>query len=150
MHARIWMAQVSMLRSMVCIGFRTPPSILPLMEGEGGLKCVLKSMPRSVVERKACRSMAQGVFQTTPTVLPLTVGGGGGSRMESYSGKPPIYMWHESTGPESHCLSLPDIPHHLLTSSSTFPKESHPINLLVLLPYSLLASPLTMIFSPNR
>jgi hypothetical protein len=36
MYARIWTAQVSALRSTVCIGFRTPPSVLPLMEGGGG------------------------------------------------------------------------------------------------------------------
>jgi hypothetical protein len=36
MYARIWTAQVSALRSTVYIGFRTPPSVLPLMEGGGG------------------------------------------------------------------------------------------------------------------
>jgi hypothetical protein len=32
---RIWTAQVSAFRSTVCIGFWTPPSVLPLMEGWG-------------------------------------------------------------------------------------------------------------------
>jgi hypothetical protein len=36
MYAHIWTAQVSVLRSMVCIEFWTPPSVLPSMEGGGG------------------------------------------------------------------------------------------------------------------
>jgi hypothetical protein len=58
-------------------------------------------------------------FLDPPTDLPLTVGGG--SKMEFYSGGPPIYTWHESIGPKSHRLLLSDIPHHLVTSLSTFP-----------------------------
>jgi hypothetical protein len=88
-----------------------PPIRSAFNGGGGGLKCVIKIVHRYVVERKVRRSMAQGVFWTPVIDLPLMVGGRSG--MESYSGGPPIYTWHESTGPESHRLLLSDIPRHL-------------------------------------
>jgi hypothetical protein len=77
MYARIWTAQVSALRSTVCIEFRTPPSVLPLMEG------------------------------------------GGGSGMEFHYSGPPIYTWHEYTGPKSSPPAM--CPFRPVTSASTPP-----------------------------
>jgi hypothetical protein len=89
-----------------------------LMEGGGGPECVLKIAHRSAVEKEAHKSTTHGVFRTPSIDLPLTVGGG--SRMEFSSGRPPIYMWHESVGFKSHHLLLSDIPRHLRMSLSTF------------------------------
>jgi hypothetical protein len=75
MYARIWTAQVLVPRSMVYIGFQTPLSILPLMEG-GAPECVLNIAHGFVVKRKPHRSTAQGIFQTPSTALILTEGGG--------------------------------------------------------------------------
>jgi hypothetical protein len=104
---------------VVYIGFQTPPSILLLTGGGGGPECVLKITHRSAVEKEARKSTARGIFRTPSVDLPLTVGGGG-SGMEFSSSGPPIYLWHESIGPESHHLLLSDIPRHLMTSLSTF------------------------------
>jgi hypothetical protein len=148
-HAHLYGPSLSMqIYGLYWIPDPPPPrSVLPLMEG-GGPECVIKDMHRSVVKRKAHRSMAQGVFRNPPTDLPLTEGGS--PEWNLSSGGPlsihgMILLVPSPTA--SYCLTYL---HHLLTSSSTFPKESHPIISVKTSPHSLVASPLTMIFTPNR
>jgi hypothetical protein len=77
--AHIWTAQNRALKSTVHIEFRTPPSVLPLMEGGGGgPEWVLRSALRSAARKPAHRSMDHNGFRTPPGVLLLTKGGGSG------------------------------------------------------------------------
>jgi hypothetical protein len=73
----IWTARNRALKSTIHIEFRTPPSVLPLMEG-GGPELALKRELRSVVRRPAHRSMDHDGFRTPLGVLILIKGGGSG------------------------------------------------------------------------
>jgi hypothetical protein len=120
-YAHIWTAQASTPRSTVYIGFRTPPPIFAFNGGGGGggSRMCFKDHAQICGRKESAQINGSWYFSDPPDRSTFN-GGGGGSRMEFYSGGPPIYTWHESIGPESHRLLLSDIPRHLMTSLSTF------------------------------
>jgi hypothetical protein len=111
--ARIWMAQDRARRSTVKIGFRTPPSILPLMEGGGGgSRMSDKKRAKICGHETSTQINGSKCFSDPPpmTDLPLTEGGGGGSGMVSFLWRAPLYTWQQSNGPASHRPLLSDLP----------------------------------------
>jgi hypothetical protein len=120
-----WTAQVSVHGSTIYIGFQTPP-VHSAFNGGGGPECVIKDAHRSAVKNPTHRSTTQGVFWTPSTDLPLAEGGGGLERNLSSSG--PLFIFGINlpvpSPIASYCLTYL---RHLLTSPSTFLKESHPL-----------------------
>jgi hypothetical protein len=76
MQAQIWTALNRALKSTIHNESRTPPSVLPLMEGGGGPRLVLKSKQRSAVRNPTRRSTDRGDFRTLLGILSLIKGGG--------------------------------------------------------------------------
>jgi hypothetical protein len=86
MQAQIWTALNRALKSTIHNTGRTPPSVLPLMEGGGGPSSVLKSEQRSAVRNPARRSTDRDDFRTPLGVLSLIKGGGGPGMNLSHNG----------------------------------------------------------------
>jgi hypothetical protein len=104
MQAQIWTALNRALKSTIHNESRTPPSVLPLMEGGGGPRLVLKSKQRSAVRNPTRRSTDRGDFRTPLGILSLIKGGGPGMNLPHI--EPPVtcvvaLLVHESHPPHA-------------------------------------------------